>query len=90
MKALDHGRNQCLLAANRFWIEVRVHASQNIRQERKKIELHGQAVFARSHEIRFERPQRALVRLTILVAELVPTRPPAGADHVQTGGMNLR
>src|ERR1700675_4275713 len=76
--------------ANPLWIEIRVHASQNIRQEREKIELHGDAVFARGHEIRFERPQGALVRLTILVAELVPPRPPAGADHVQAGGMDLR
>ncbi len=90
VEALDHGRNQCLLAANRLRIEVRVYASQYIRQEREKIELHGQTVLARGHEIGFERPQRALIRLTILVADLVPTRPPAGADHVQSRGMNLR
>ena len=89
MKTRGHGRNQRGLLAHRFGIEIRIHSAQNLRQERKEVELDRQAVLARGHQIRFHRAQRALVRLAVLVGELVPARPPSGANHVQPGVVNL-
>ena len=70
-------------------IEKSIRSSENIGQEREDIELHGQAVLARRHQIGFHRSESAFVGLTVFVAELVPTGPPAGADHVQAGVVNL-
>src|SRR4029077_18251869 len=53
------------------------------------IELHRQAIFTGRHQIGFQRAQRPLVRLAILIAELVPASPPPGADHVQSRIMDL-
>ena len=41
-------------------------------------------MFACGHQVSFECSQGPLVRLAILVAELIPSRPPAGAKHVQS------
>ena len=70
-------------------IEKGVGASENVGQKGEEIELHRQAVLAGGHQIGFERAQRALVGLAVFVAELVPAGPPAGADHVQSGIVNL-
>src|ERR1017187_7923934 len=80
VKARDDGRNQSLLSANGRGIEEGVGASENVGQEGEEIELHRQAVLAGGHEIRFKRAQRALIGLTVFVAEFIPSGPPAGAD----------
>ena len=89
MKARDDGGDQSLLAADGGGIKERVFASENIGKEGEEIELHGQSIFAGGHEIRLERAQGALVGLTVFVAEFVPAGPPASADHVESGVVNL-
>ena len=54
MKTRDEGRDQSLLATDCGGIEECIFASENIGQKGEKIELHGQAVFAGSHEIGFK------------------------------------
>ena len=90
MEAGDDGRDQSLLAADGLGIEESVGASEDVGQEGEEVELHGQAVLAGGHEIGFDRAQGALVGLTVFVGELVPAAPPAGADHVESGVVNLR
>src|SRR5271154_4075458 len=89
MEARDDGRNQSLLAADGCGIEKRICSSKYIRQEGEKIELHRQAILASGHQIGSESAQRALVGLAVFVAEFVPAGPPAGADHVESGVVNL-
>src|SRR5579872_4164969 len=89
MEARDHGRNQSLLAADGRGVEEGVGASENVGEEGEKIELHREPVFTSSHQIGFEGAQGALVGLTVFVAEFIPAGPPSGADHVESGVVNL-
>src|SRR5215472_11359727 len=89
MESCNDGGDQSLLPANRRRIEKRIPPTKNVRQECEEVELHGQSILARSHQIGFDGTQSALVRLAVLVAELVPAGPPPGADHVQARIVNL-
>src|SRR5271165_5338953 len=89
MEARDDGSNQSLLAADGCGIKKSVRSSENVGQESEEIELYRQAIFAGGHQIGFKRAQRALVGLTVLIAKLVPASPPASANHVQSGVVNL-
>src|SRR6516162_8099687 len=79
-----------LLLAERVRIQIWIHAAKDFRKEGKKIELNRKAVLSCGHQVGFERAQRAFVRLAIFVAELIPAGPPAGAQHVQASGLDLR
>src|SRR5215472_9964019 len=83
-EARYYRRNERPLLAHSLRVQIWVIASQNLGQEGEEIELHRQLVFAGGHQVGFDRPQRSFVRLAVLVAELVPSRPPAGANHVES------
>ena len=89
MKAGCDGGDESALPAYDFRIQIRIHSAQNVGQKSEEGKLHRQLVPARGHQIRFQRAQSSIVRLSVFVAELVPARPPAGANHVQTGCMDL-
>ena len=78
----------CLRTASR--IEIGIRAAKNFRQKSEEIELHGQTISARGHQVGFERAEGALVGAAGFVAEFVPAGPPAGANHVEAGGMDER
>src|SRR5260370_695090 len=83
-------RNRPLLFFDRSRIEIAIHATQEIGQEGKEVELHRQTVPARGHQVGFEGAQRLLRWLAAWVAEFFPSCPPAGAQHVEPGRADLR
>src|SRR5262249_45471916 len=76
-------RNQRALPPHRLGIEVRIDTSQDIRQEREEVELYWKAILASRHQVCLKRAQRFLVWLSVFIAELVPSGPPTGSDHVE-------
>ena len=88
MKVPDDRADQSLLLAHGLRIEIGVGAAENFGKKREKSELHGEAVFASGHQIGFQGAQGAVIGPAGLVAEFVPTGPPAGANHVEASGVN--
>ena len=55
----------------------------------KKLNCTGRPYLRAVIKIGLERAQSAFVGLTVFVAELVPAGPPSGANHVESGIVNL-
>src|SRR5260370_18660626 len=46
-------------------------------------------MLACGHQVGFNRAQRPLVGPSVFITDLLPARPPAGADHVETSRVDL-
>ena len=78
-----------MLFAHSFGIQIGIRASQNLGQKCEEVELNRKPILARGHQISLYRSKRAFVGMPILIAEFVPSCPPAGANHIQTSVMDL-
>ncbi len=82
--ALDDARDERLLRRDGLRVEVRVWAAPGLRDEGEEGEDHRDVVAARRKQEGVERPQRWLVEAVGLGHIPRPTRPDAGADHVDS------